>query len=131
MIISRRKLSNIAIRPNLPLDEVLHVLHTSGVLLHTTVNEHFGLAVVEAMAAGLIPIVHRSGGQWEDILAKSEGLYGFSYGTVEEARMTISSVLDDKEALGAIRRRNKTRVEDFSTSRFRENIQTEIGGIIS
>ena len=36
-------------------------------------NEHFGIGVVEYMAAGLIPIVHNSGGPKTDIVTDLEG----------------------------------------------------------
>ena len=47
------------------------------VLLHAAVNEHFGLVVAEAQAAGAVPVVHRSGGAWSDIV--EYGRYGFGY----------------------------------------------------
>jgi alpha-1,2-mannosyltransferase len=36
-------------------------------------NEHFGIGVVEYMAAGLIPVVHNSGGPKLDIVTKVDG----------------------------------------------------------
>jgi alpha-1,2-mannosyltransferase len=35
--------------------------------LHTMWNEHFGIGVVEYMAAGLIPVAHNTGGPKMDI----------------------------------------------------------------
>jgi alpha-1,2-mannosyltransferase len=37
-------------------------------------NEHFGISVVEMMAAGLITIAHRSGGPAMDIVVPHEGV---------------------------------------------------------
>ncbi|MDQ6864922.1 MAG: glycosyltransferase [Thermoproteota archaeon] len=39
-------------------------------------NEHFGIAVVEAMAAGCLPVVHASSGPMEIV---ANGLYGLIY----------------------------------------------------
>lgn len=38
--------------------------------LHTMWNEHFGIGVVEYMAAGLIPVAHKSGGPLMDIVTE-------------------------------------------------------------
>ncbi len=55
------------------------LLGEAKVYLHLTENEHFGIAVVEAMSAGCVPIVHDSGGPKEIVVDqtgfrwKSEG----------------------------------------------------------
>lgn len=36
--------------------------------LHTMVDEHFGIGIVEYMAAGIIPVVNASGGPLLDIV---------------------------------------------------------------
>jgi len=43
-------------------------LQTAKVGMHTMWNEHFGIGVVEMMAAGLITIAHNSGGPKSDII---------------------------------------------------------------
>ena len=45
-------------------------------------NEHFGIAVVELMAAGLITIAHDSGGPKMDII--QPGMTGYLANTAEE-----------------------------------------------
>ena len=50
------------------------------VYFHPMIGEHFGMAVVEAMASGLIPVVPNVGGQTEFVPLK----YHFS--TIEERR---------------------------------------------
>lgn len=41
--------------------------------LHTMWNEHFGIGVVEYMAAGLVPVAHKSGGPKLDIVTEYDG----------------------------------------------------------
>jgi alpha-1,2-mannosyltransferase len=47
---------------NPPIDTVYRVLGRSTVFIHVRPYEPFGIVVAEAMAAGAIPIVHKSGG---------------------------------------------------------------------
>lgn len=54
---------SVACLANVPRDHMLRLLATSHVGLHAMRDEHFGIAVVEAMAAGLVPIAHNSAGQ--------------------------------------------------------------------
>jgi len=61
----KRRIANILFYPNLPRKRIISMAHSSKVFLHTMKNEHFGIATVEAIAAGCIPIVHDSGGTRE------------------------------------------------------------------
>ena len=47
-------------------------------------EEHFGIAIVEMMSAGLVTIAHASGGPLYDIIGCSEDPIGFLCGTTEE-----------------------------------------------
>lgn len=58
---------------NAPYSEVQRYLSESSLGLHTMWNEHFGISVVEMMAAGLLVIAHKSGGPLADIIVPSEG----------------------------------------------------------
>jgi len=52
---------------------VLDWLCRSSIGLSTMVDEHFGINVVEFMAAGMIPVAHASGGPLMDIVVPYEG----------------------------------------------------------
>ena len=78
--------------PNASFEKLLALLSCSKVFLHTMKYEHFGIAVVEAMASGLIPVVHRSGGPWTDIIL--EGKYGYGYSDPEEAAQVIDEIIN-------------------------------------
>ena len=41
-------------------------------------NEHFGIGVVEMMAAGLVTVAHNSGGPRDDIIAAGTGMLAVS-----------------------------------------------------
>ena len=65
---------NVDFKVNIPFSELLHEMAESLIGLHTMWNEHFGIAVVEMLAAGLITIAHRSGGPQMDIVTESNDL---------------------------------------------------------
>ena len=48
------------------------------------VDEHFGISVVEFLAAGLVVIAHASGGPKDDILTPEDGDVGFLCSTADE-----------------------------------------------
>lgn len=49
---------------NAPYAELRSLLGEAVGGLHTMTDEHFGISVVEYMAAGVVPIAHNSGGCW-------------------------------------------------------------------
>ncbi|KAI9438301.1 mannosyltransferase [Lactarius indigo] len=59
---------------NAPYPRILELLGNASVGLNTMVDEHFGINVVEFMAAGVIPVVHASGGPLRDIVVPVDGL---------------------------------------------------------
>ncbi|MCL4429737.1 MAG: glycosyltransferase [Chloroflexi bacterium] len=58
---------NYSAKTNLPGPELLEVLHDSRIYVHLMEGEHFGIAPVEGLASGCVPIVHNSGGMKEFI----------------------------------------------------------------
>jgi glycosyltransferase involved in cell wall biosynthesis len=86
----------ITLLKNAPFIELQKILANAKVYLHTMPFDHFGISVVEAMASGCVPVVHRSGGPWTDILDAKQGAYGFSYSTPSEAAGYIDMLLTDE-----------------------------------
>ena len=67
---------------NLPYPNLRKLLGQATCSLHTMWNEHFGIVVVESMAAGCVTIAHRSGGPLSDIVKHGES--GFLASTDKE-----------------------------------------------
>lgn len=57
---------------NVPFSQLETWLARATIGLHTMWNEHFGISIVEMMAAGLIVIAHNSGGPMMDIVVPYE-----------------------------------------------------------
>ena len=107
----------------------MKILKKAKIYLHSTKYEHFGIAVVEAMAAGLIPVVHRSGGPWTDIV--EFGKYGFSFSNLEEVRYIICSLTHLGEGeLHAIREKAVERAKTFSYSAFLKRLDVIVSNLI-
>ena len=58
---------------NAKWDKILELLTSCSIGVNGMWNEHFGIGVVEYQAAGLISVVHDSGGPKEDIVVDIEG----------------------------------------------------------
>ncbi|XP_029300729.1 GDP-Man:Man(3)GlcNAc(2)-PP-Dol alpha-1,2-mannosyltransferase [Cottoperca gobio] len=58
---------------NVPFEELKRELGEATIGLHTMWNEHFGIGIVECMAAGKVILAHKSGGPKMDIVVPFEG----------------------------------------------------------
>jgi glycosyltransferase involved in cell wall biosynthesis len=98
-------------------------ISSSNVILNSTVNETFGLVIAEAMAAGVVPLVHRSGGPWVDILGGADGRFGFSYSDLDEACEVLGSLIADRGRISEIRLRCVKRAKVFSDVSFKDKMR--------
>jgi glycosyltransferase involved in cell wall biosynthesis len=98
---------------NQPFGKLVDILASAKVFLHTQPMEAFGIAIVEAMAAGCVPVVPRDGGPWFDILDQKQGFFGFSYRNVGEAARLVEMLLGDEDLRGAVSGRARERAMVF------------------
>ncbi|KAM8749127.1 GDP-Man:Man(3)GlcNAc(2)-PP-Dol alpha-1,2-mannosyltransferase-like [Acanthopagrus schlegelii] len=110
----------VSFKLNVPFEELKRELVDATIGLHTMWNEHFGIGVVECMAAGTIVLAHKSGGPKLDIVVPYEGgQTGFladsedSYAAAMETILTLSP-----SARLEIRRNARRSVERFSDQEF-------------
>jgi glycosyltransferase involved in cell wall biosynthesis len=102
---------------NPSIDTVYRVLGRSTVFIHVKPYEPFGIVVAEAMAAGAIPIVHKSGGPWIDIVRM--GKYGLGFSNEEEAALGMCRAMEiAKELRDAV----MERAREFSYEAFRNRV---------
>ncbi len=102
-----------------PSRELIDLLMSlSPVYLSTQRTEAFGLAILEAMSHGSVPVVPRDGGPWHDILDEKEGAYGFAYDRPQEAAEIIHRIVSDEPLLSELSERSKARARRFDTGRF-------------
>ena len=89
--------------------------------------EHFGIAIAEAAAAGLVPVVYRDGGVWTDIASRVD--QGLGYTRVEEAALTIKSLLNDPKRLRALSAKAREVAKGFSYEMFKERLNEVISSL--
>jgi len=105
---------------NASFDELRNYLARGLIGIHTMRNEHFGIGVVEYMAAGLIPLAHNSAGPKMDIVT-----LGYLAQTAKEYADSLAIILQlDPTARQSI----QAQVRDIASSRFSE--QTFASGFI-
>ncbi|KAK9353013.1 hypothetical protein V1505DRAFT_376266 [Lipomyces doorenjongii] len=75
-------------------NDVKNWLRTASLGVNAMWNEHFGIGVVEYTAAGLISVVHESGGPMLDIVVPTDGKpIGFHFSTDPKREMTLATAL--------------------------------------
>ncbi|NPA70440.1 MAG: glycosyltransferase [Crenarchaeota archaeon] len=73
----RLNVRNVKIMANVPHETKLKLLASCKVYVHLFPTEHFGIAPLEALASGLVPVVPKLSGAWTDICAC--GRFGVGY----------------------------------------------------
>ncbi|MEM2229727.1 MAG: glycosyltransferase [Ignisphaera sp.] len=107
--------------PDASRSTINNVMDRAKVFLHATINEHWGIAVAEAMARGLPVVVHRSGGTWSDLVA--EGVYGYGYTDAQEAIETVSRILTDKSIWSSFSAKSIAKAKNLTLDKFIEQFR--------
>ena len=115
---------------NQPYSVLREWLGKASVGIHTMWNEHFGIGVVEMMAAGLLVVAHKSGGPLTDIVVvdnanhQQEQQTGFLASNAEEYANALHEALSmsDAETI-ALRQRARVSSNRFSDEVFSTRLQ--------
>ncbi|KAK9284003.1 hypothetical protein L1049_012262 [Liquidambar formosana] len=118
---------------NLMYRDLVNFLGNAVAGIHSMIDEHFGISVVEYMAAGAIPIAHNSAGPKMDIVLEEDGQQtGFLAQNVEEYADAILEVIRMPELerlkMAAAARKRAGR---FSEQRFYEDFKAAVRPILS
>jgi glycosyltransferase involved in cell wall biosynthesis len=108
---------------NASLDKLLSIIRESRVYFHPMVGEHFGMAVLEAMAAGLIPVVPNEGGLTEFVPQE------YQFNTIEQASEIIMYVFNHLPKTERIKISDD--INKFSNSHYIERFQTILNELLS
>ncbi|XP_064544867.1 GDP-Man:Man(3)GlcNAc(2)-PP-Dol alpha-1,2-mannosyltransferase isoform X2 [Drosophila montana] len=112
--------NSVEFKVNVKYDDLLNIYKRAKIGIHTMCDEHFGIGIVECMAAGIIMIAHRSGGPLLDIIETSEGSQNGYLATeaVEYAASVLNIILNSAETNKSIVYAARSSVERFSEKEF-------------
>jgi len=110
-------LKNFNIETEVPRRRILELMSQASIYLHPPHAEHFGIAIAEAAATGLVPVVYRDGGGWTDIASRID--QGLGYTSVDEAAHIIRSLLNEPGRLKALSARAREVANGFSYESFK------------
>ncbi|KAK6524209.1 asparagine-linked glycosylation protein [Orbilia ellipsospora] len=114
--------ANVLFITNAPWGDVIKWLGRASVGVNAMWNEHFGIGVVEYQAAGLIGVVHDSGGPKMDIVVEVDGeRTGYHAETAEQFAKGFEQALSlSSEETIAMRKRARKSSLRFSEEIFEE-----------
>jgi len=114
--------NNVLFAKNLSVSELKTWLSRASIGLHTMAYEHFGIGVVEFMAAGVVPIAHNSGGPKEDIVLSFKNKpTGYLAETEEEYADFMGFIRNNSSEVDQIRPNGREWVRRFSDEAFTQN----------
>jgi glycosyltransferase involved in cell wall biosynthesis len=105
-----------------PLRRVKDLLAKAKIYIHCALNEHFGISIVEAMAARCVPVVHNSGGPREIVSDDA----GYKWNSLGEAVTQISSLITNDALRNELSQAAALRAERFTPEAF----ELSVGKII-
>lgn len=123
----------ITLLPNITKEQLTKLYQTSVFYWHAAgfgetnpvLLEHFGIATVEAMSAGTIPLVFAAGGQPEIV---SDGINGTLWTSVKELVDGTISLMTDTTRIARMSKAAIVRSETYGTERFTRAFDGLIAG---
>jgi alpha-1,2-mannosyltransferase len=101
-----------------PLRKVKELLGRAKVYVHSARDEHFGITIVEAMAAGCVPVVNDTGGPREIVSAD----VGYRWNDVGQAVGQVSSLIRDEALRRELSKAAASRAKEFGPDVFESSM---------
>jgi glycosyltransferase involved in cell wall biosynthesis len=122
--IDELRLENVELKPNLSRDKLRELLGEAMFYLHPEFAEHFGIAVIEAMSAGVVPIVYRDGGVWHDIVSRVSDTLGYT--SISEVPRIVKILEGDRDAYVKLREKAISISKLFNYENFKKNLLEKV-----
>jgi alpha-1,2-mannosyltransferase len=114
----------VSFETNVPFKRLRLLLSNAKIYVHTMLEEHFGISIVEAMASGCPVIMHRSGGAWTDIAGS--GKYAIGYQTPADLAQKIQKLMRDQKEWEHWHCKSLERAKEFDEYLFKKRIVQEV-----
>ncbi len=108
---------NVTFHVNVTENQKMEILTRSKILIHSFKGEHFGIALIEAMSAGLISVSHNSGAAKEDKIVDER----FRYNDIDSALVCIDRAVSEWNLDKASQLRQYA--ENFSMENYNKNLK--------
>jgi glycosyltransferase involved in cell wall biosynthesis len=123
---------------NAPRDQLKHLYATAKIFWHAAgygdddtkhpeLMEHFGIATVDAMSAGCVPVVIRKGAQPEIV---EHGISGFLWNSLHELREYTVTLAKDDALRSKMAAAARVRAQEFSGEAFIRRFQDFVAPIL-
>jgi glycosyltransferase involved in cell wall biosynthesis len=122
--IDELRLENVELKPNLLRDKLRELLGKAMFYLHPEFAEHFGIAVIEAMSAGVVPIVYRDGGVWYDVVSRVSDTLGYT--SISEVPRIVKILEGDRDAYVKLREKAISISKLFNYENFKKNLLEKV-----
>ncbi|MEM0001176.1 MAG: glycosyltransferase [Desulfurococcaceae archaeon] len=106
---------------NISREDLIELYRTALAYIHVTPKEHFGISVVEAMAAGTPAIVPVDSGTWIDV-AQQNPLVARPYRSVKEAYCTIKDIAENQHLWNMLSLNGRARALELDRKLFKEKV---------
>lgn len=115
--LQHKKPPNYHVMPNASVEVIRTLLEQSRIYAHPAIGEHFGIAPLEAMNAGCVPLVHASGGTGEVV---PEAL---RWKTDSEFQDLLTTYLEDRDEWTRWHNAVTKTAQVFSPKRFMDQMR--------
>ncbi|MDM7275035.1 MAG: glycosyltransferase [Thermoprotei archaeon] len=127
--IRKYDLNNVSIIENPDRGELINVLARSTFYLHPKYPEHFGVAIVEAVASGCIPLVYRDGGSWKDVVSQISDELGYT--DVADIVRAVKKIEENEGLRETLRFKGLQTVKQFDYNIFKSKLKSIVESIAS
>lgn len=114
---------------NIPRHKLVDLYKKSFTYLHITPKEHFGISIVEAMAAGTPTIIPLDSGAWIDI-AKSNSNISRAYSDLCEIRHIVREMISNPDTWITLSINGYSRARELDRREFRKKISQTVKQLI-